>query len=88
VSNKKDQQVAIWNLYVGAFTAEFNREFKQADTKYNKVDDGRPIKPPLGIERFSFDDTAGTITYVDTISDFDQPAISRLAPSASGALRG
>jgi 6-phosphogluconolactonase len=60
--------VSLWNLYVGTFTAEFKREFKQ---------EGRPS---LGIERFSFDDTKGAITHVDTVSDLISPQYLALHP--------
>jgi 6-phosphogluconolactonase len=57
--------MAIWNMYVGAFTAEF-RHLTGA--------------PGHGIERFSFDDASGSLYHVETTTGMTSPQYLSLHP--------
>src|SRR5207248_2647872 len=60
--------MSLWNLYVGTFTAEFVRQFKQA------------MQPSEGIERFVFDDADGSLEHVETISGLSSPQYLEVHP--------
>lgn len=57
--------MSVWNLYVGTFTSEFQ---------------WLTGSPGQGIERFRFDDTSGSLRYVDTTSGVLSPQYLTVHP--------
>jgi 6-phosphogluconolactonase len=57
--------MSVWNLYVGTFTSEFQ---------------WLTGSPGQGIERFQFDDTSGTVRYVETTTGVMSPQYLTIHP--------